>query len=286
MTETKTGCLIKLRSILPSLAKVHRRIAELILEDPGGTIQISVTELAGQVQASEASVVLFCKKLGFRGYHDFKISLAEELYKSAGDVHEEIESTDKTPDIIKKVFNSSIQALKDSLKILNQDAVSEAARSISSSKKILIMGIGISGMIAKDFWMKLFRIRLNVNYHDNQTTMKMAAALAEPGDVIFVISHSGSTRVVVDILKMAREQGVTTIGLTNFLNSPITKYIDTLLLTSSRETGVREEEMTARITQLAVIDAIFVTIANSTYTVSSEALKKSRAAVSSDKMRS
>ena len=66
MTESKPGSLIRIRSLLPSLAKVHKRIAEIILEDPGRIIHLSVTELADRATESEASVVLFCKKLGFR----------------------------------------------------------------------------------------------------------------------------------------------------------------------------------------------------------------------------
>jgi DNA-binding MurR/RpiR family transcriptional regulator len=265
------------------MAKVHTRIAEQILKAPGDIIQLSVTNLAERANASEASVVLLCKRLGFRGFHDFKIGLAEELYQSSADIHEEIVRTDDTSTVIKKVFNTSIQALKDSLHILDQKSVAEAAQSIVSGNKILIMGIGISGMIAKDFWMKLYRIKLNAHYYDEPTTVRMAASLSEPDDVIFVISHSGSTKVIIEAIREAGQRGTKIIGLTNFIKSPISRYVTTLLLTSSRETGVREEEMTGRIAQLAVIDTLFVSIANLTYSESIEALKKTRAAVSDDK---
>jgi RpiR family transcriptional regulator, carbohydrate utilization regulator len=278
------GCLLKIRSLYPSLPKVHRRIADRILETPQAIIKLPVTELAASADASEASVVLFCKKLGFRGYHDLKIALAEEVFSSDSDIHEEIGSQDDAPAIIQKVFNTSIQTLRDTLKVLDGKAIEEAAVLMGGAKRVAIVGIGTSGVFANDFWMKLFRIGMNVNFYDNQTAMRMAASIMDPDCVMFAISHSGSTIAVVSALQNARERGVKTIGLTNYLNSPMTQYLDVLLLTSSRESGVREEEMTSRIAQLAVIDTLFVTIANKTHERSSALLKLTRGAVSDDKV--
>jgi DNA-binding MurR/RpiR family transcriptional regulator len=162
--------------------------------------------------------------------------------------------------------------------------VDRAAAAILEARRILLIGVGTSGIIAKDFWTRLYRVNLNANYFDNQTSMKMATAVVGQEDLVFAISHSGSTTGVISSLQAAREQGARTIGLTNYLNSPLAHVADILLLTSSRESGIREEEMTARIAQLAVMDAVFVTLANRSYERSSSYLKKTRAAVSGDKI--
>jgi DNA-binding MurR/RpiR family transcriptional regulator len=278
------GCLLKIRSMYPSFAKVHKRIADAILENPQQITKLPVTELAQLVKASEASVVLFCKKIGYAGYHEFKLMLAEEVFSSSSDIHEEIDRNDDTASIVQKVFNTSIQALKDSQRILDVKALEKSATLIAGASKVLVLGIGISGIIAQDFWWKLFRIGMNADYFDNPTTMKMATAIVNPGDVVFAVSHSGSTTVIINSLSNARSRGAKTIGLTNYVSSPMTQHTDVLLLTASRETGVREEEMTARIAQLAIIDALFVTIANRSYENSSALLKKTRVAASDDKV--
>jgi RpiR family carbohydrate utilization transcriptional regulator len=282
--EQHPGCLLRIRSIYPSLGKVHKRIADRILKDPRAVVTLPVTELAEGAQASEASVVLLCKKLGLRGFHDLKFVLAEEVYHSSSDIHEEIERDDDIPLIIKKVFNTSIQALRDTMSILDQSALAAAARAILEAERVLIIGAGISGIIAQDFWMKLFRINRNASFYDNQTTMKMAAAIVNPGDLVFAISHSGSTKAVIDALKIATSRRAKTVGLTNYLNSPFSKLVEILLLTSSRETGVREEEMTSRIAQLAVIDSLFVAVAHGSYETSAATLRRTRAAVSDEKL--
>jgi len=278
------GCLLKIRSLYPSMPKVHKRIAEKILKSPQEIIKLPVTVLAASVGVSEASIVLFCKKLGFRGYHDLKIVLAGEVYSSDSDIHEDIGSKDDPRSIVQKVFNTSIQTLRDTLKVLDGKAIETAAVLIENAEKVAIVGGGTSGIYAKDLWMKLSRIGLNVNFYDNQTAMRMAAVVMKPGQVLFAISHSGSTIAIVNTLQVARSLGVKTIGLTNYLKSPMTQYTDVLLLTSSRESGVREEEMTSRIAQLAVIDALFVAVANRSYERASAMIKQTRAAVSDEKV--
>lgn len=280
-----TGCLIRIRSAYPSMAKVHRRIADRILSNPRGTVTMPVTELAELAGASEASVVLFCKKLGYRGFQHLKFVLSEEVFAaSSSDIHEEIDRRDEVPVIIKKVFNTSIQALRDTMRILDQSALQSAAEAILAANRVLIVGVGISGMIAEDFWMKLFRINRNVAFYNDHTWMRMAAAIAGPGDLVFAISHSGSMKPVIDALTVAKGRGARTIGLTNYMNSPVSKIVDILLLTSSRESGVREEEMTSRIAQLAVVDSLFVTVANRSYETSAADLRHTREAVADDKI--
>lgn len=282
--EAGRSSLLKVRSLYPSLAKVHKRIADGILADPKQIVSLPVTELAKMVGVSEASIVLFCKKLGFRGYHDLKIALSEEVFSNSADIHEQIDRDDDTDTIVKKVFNTSIQALKDSLQLVDTSAVEAAAQAIHQARRVFIIGASISGVVAKDFWMKLFRVDIDAHYYDSPTTMQMATAIARPDDLVFAISHSGSTTAVIDAVATARARGAATVGLTNYLNSPLTHVVDIVLLTSSRETGIREEEMTSRIAQLAVIDSVFVTLGYKYLENASECLRITRAAVSGEKI--
>ncbi|MGB4338451.1 MAG: SIS domain-containing protein, partial [Bacillota bacterium] len=86
----------------------------------------------------------------------------------------------------------------------------------------------------------------------------MAASLVEPGDVVVAISHSGSSRDIIDALAIARSRGATTIGITHYARSPIDKVVDIKLGTSSYETLYRMESTSSRIAQLAIIDALFI----------------------------
>ena len=267
----------------PYLSKIHKLIVERMMEKPEEVIGLSISELADTLRVSEGSVVLLCKKLGYKGYHDLKLKLAQEIAVQS-DIHEEIDQRDSVEEVLKKIFNSSIQALADSLNVLDVEALARAAKAIQEKRKMMVIGTGISGIVAKDLWMRLFRIGISVSLYDSHSTIKMAASILEPDTVMFAISHSGSTSVIVESLKTAHDNGCITVLLTNYSNSPASKIADIMLLTSSRETGVREEEMTSRIAQLAVIDALFVCVTNADYDEASKKLDKTRTAVADERI--
>jgi DNA-binding MurR/RpiR family transcriptional regulator len=276
-------CLIRMRGMYPYLSKIHKLIVERMMEKPEEVIGLSISELADTLRVSEGSVVLLCKKLGYKGYHDLKLKLAQEIAVQS-DIHEEIDQRDSVEEVLKKIFNSSIQALADSLNVLDVEALARAAKAIQEKRKMMVIGTGISGIVAKDLWMRLFRIGISVSLYDSHSTIKMAASILEPDTVMFAISHSGSTSVIVESLKTAHDNGCITVLLTNYSNSPASKIADIMLLTSSRETGVREEEMTSRIAQLAVIDALFVCVTNADYDEASKKLDKTRTAVADERI--
>jgi DNA-binding MurR/RpiR family transcriptional regulator len=89
----------------------------------------------------------------------------------------------------------------------------------------------------------------------------MAAAALGKRDVAIGISHSGSTKDVVDALAAARRSGAVTIAVTNFSPSPLTKAADMVLLTASPDTPLGGEVLTSRIAQLCVIDVLAVAVA-------------------------
>ena len=53
-------------------------------------------------------------------------------------------------------------------------------------------------------------------------------------DVAIGISHTGTTIDVLDALRVTREHGATTIGVTNFAKTPIAAHADLLLTTAAR----------------------------------------------------
>ncbi len=77
--DPQSGALIRLRGVYPSLKTALQKVANLILRQPEMAIYASVNEVAAAAQVSEATVMRFCRTLGFKGFQDFKIALAREL---------------------------------------------------------------------------------------------------------------------------------------------------------------------------------------------------------------
>ena len=90
----------------------------------------------------------------------------------------------------------------------------------------------------------------------------IAASHMKKGDVALGISHSGSSRDIVEALQIAKKNEAFTISITNHGKSPIVKASDISLYTSSKETQYSILGLNSRIAALAIIDSIYAYIVN------------------------
>ena len=237
------------------LGAAERKIADWIAENPGKIISLSIVELAEQCKCSEATIVRFSKKIGLEGYQDLKISLASE-YRTT--VSTTISASDSAGEMVDKVCNEIYCSLELTKKSLDPAALSAvAADTICKAGKIALFGLGNSASVARDASHKFIRAGLNaLAYADNHMQMIAASHLSE-GDVAIGVSHSGSSKDIVDALKTARDHGAKTVAITNVGRSPIDKVADVVLHTSSSETAYSILALNSRIAQLAIVDTLY-----------------------------
>ena len=154
-----------------------------------------------------------------------------------------------------------MQALQDTLTIVGDGELEKAVDAISKAKKFDIYGLGGSGCVAADAHHKFVKIGVRSNAYSDCNLQAMSAALLGPGDVAMAISHSGGVKDVVEALQIAQKRGATTIVITHYAKSPITKYADIKLYTTATEMMFRSDAMISRIAQLAIIDTLYVGVA-------------------------
>lgn len=273
-TTPVDNLLARIRIRQASLGPSTRSIAGFVLENPSQVVGMSVTELAEATGASDGSVINFCRQLGLSGFQQFKLSLAQETVKPVQFIHEDLQPSDDTAAVCRKMFSAGIQALRDTLSVLDPDAVASAVKAIKAAERIEIYGIGSSAPIAEDAQYRMLRIGLNVKVVTDSHIQAISASLTGPKVVVLTISHSGATHETLASTRLAKEAGATTIVVTNFANSPIQAFADIKLFTMSRETKFRTEAMTSRIAQLCVLDALVAGIALDDYEQSVSVLQK------------
>ncbi|MBI5184520.1 MAG: MurR/RpiR family transcriptional regulator [Nitrospinae bacterium] len=257
----RENCLARLRGMLPSLHSAEKKVAEYALGNAQGVLDQSVSEVAIGAGASEATVIRFCRTMGYRGFQDLKINLARDLVSPIHHaIHEDVSERDGTATIIRKVFSANIETLQSTLEALKPEAVGEAVKLLSKAKKILIIGVGTSTPILFDAFNKFLRLGLWCSYQNDSHLQMMEAALLRKGDLVLAISHSGSTRDPIDTIEVARKNGVKAIAITNNSLSPLAKVADVVLVTSSKETKYRSEALASRIAQSSIIDVLYITI--------------------------
>jgi DNA-binding MurR/RpiR family transcriptional regulator len=259
------GALGRLSALCGSLSPTARRIAEFVLANASEVVHMSVTEVAERTHSSEGSVVGLCQQLGARGFQQLKIALARDLVQPVQFIHEDLGRDDATATVLEKIFASNIQALQDTLKVLDAAQMARAVEAILAARRVEVYGIGSAAPVAEDANYRLMRIGIETKVVVDSHVQAISASLAGPGVATITISHSGSTIETVTATRLAKKAGATTICITNYGKSPLRAHADIVLHTMAKETRFRTEAMTSRIAQLAIVDALIASLALATY---------------------
>lgn len=268
------NALGRIQIALPTLARGARRIADFVLAQPERVVRMSVTELSEATGSSEGSVINFCQRLGLSGFQQLKLSLAQELVQPLHFIHEDLERDDDADTVCRKIFHSGIQALRDTLSVLDPRALAQAVEVLRAAKRIEIYGIGSSAPIAEDAHYRMLRIGLQAKAVTDSHVQAISASRTDPDVAVLTVSHSGATHETVTSTKLAKAAGAKTVVITNYARSPIQAHADVVLFTMARETRFRTEAMTSRIAQLCVVDALIAALALADYERSTEALQQ------------
>ncbi|MBD2870189.1 MurR/RpiR family transcriptional regulator [Paenibacillus arenilitoris] len=274
----QSNTLLLISSIYASLTKAEKKVADYVQSNPEEAVMATVTDLSELAGVGETSVIRFCRKLGFRGYHEFKLSVAQDLVSKPAYSNVEIEEEDDTLTMAGKITMRNEWMLKNTLELINPEELDKAVKRMLAADKIYIFGVGSSGITALDLHYRLMRIGLNAEAHRDSHIIAMSAALVKKGDVVFGISTSGSTRDLVDPMRQAKANGAEIICLTSHMRSPITAHAHTILLVPSREMPTEGGSLSTKITQVHLLD-ILCTLLAQRKANAAEALERTARAV-------
>jgi RpiR family carbohydrate utilization transcriptional regulator len=260
--EAQTGTLIRLRGLYPSLKTALRKVADVILRQPEMAIYASVNEVAAAAAVSEATVMRFCRILGFKGFQDFKIALAREMVIPSARHHEVVSAEDDAT-IVRGVFQTNGGALQDTLEILDIEAMHEAAQLLLKARQIMVIGVSGSGPAVAYTGNRLLLLGLKAYLCTDFYLMLMAASLLSSEDVVLAISNMGTTREILETAGIAREREARVICITNNSLSPLARTSSPVLITASREMTIPEEAVASLVCQISILDALCAMIAKS-----------------------
>jgi DNA-binding MurR/RpiR family transcriptional regulator len=287
-SSAESSPLVKIRSLLPGLARAEQRVAKVVLENPATVAHRSITEVAEQAGTSETTVTRFCKAIGVGGYPELRIALAADTARSQAranhDMGGDIGPGDDLKQVVGKVAFADARAVEETAEQLEIESLDKVVQAVAGARRVDVYGFGASAFVAFDLQQKLHRIGLTCfAWNDTHIALTSAAVLTD-ADVAVGISHTGSTVETVEALRVARETGATTVALTNFPRSPITEVADHVLTTAARETTFRSGAMASRIAQLTVIDCLFIGVAQHHVDTAKTALEATYEAVSGHRL--
>ncbi|MBR5314858.1 MAG: MurR/RpiR family transcriptional regulator [Clostridia bacterium] len=249
----------KIRFMQEEMGRSEKRIADYILKNPESIINMSITELADSCRSGDATVVRFARRLGFSGYQALKLGIASEI-SSTSAIDNTIQKSDSCYEIFQKRIKDISLSLKYTESVLDTHQLDLAAKAIMNAGRVVIYGLGNSAPVAMDAAHKFLRIGIDAQACCDNHMQAIIASHVDENTVVIGISHSGSSKDIVDALTIAKERGAKTICITNYGNSTILHVSDIKLYTQSEETKRSILAMSSRIAQLTIFDAIYTYI--------------------------
>ncbi|TPH23705.1 MurR/RpiR family transcriptional regulator [Haemophilus haemolyticus] len=258
----KSGNVLNtISSLYHSLTKSEKKIADTILRSPDLVSQCPLSEIAKHLEVGEATLVRFCRTIGFKGFSDFKLELSIELAtKDNNDetvLETEIMPSDDSLTIAQKLQAAVSNVMEETVNLLDLKQLEQVVKAIKKARRIFLFGVGSSGVTAEDAKNKLMRIGFQVDATGNNHFMYMQAALLTPSDVAIGLSHSGYSAETAHTLKIAKQNGATTVALTHSLRSPVTEYADYVLVNGNKQGKLQGDSIGTKIAQLFVLDLIY-----------------------------
>jgi RpiR family transcriptional regulator, carbohydrate utilization regulator len=239
---------------LPQLREAEARVAQVLLDQVGELVHLSVSDIAALAGTAQSTVVRACQRLGFHGYQEVKIEAARDRPSGLGS------APDASDDVVGQALAQTVHAAVETLAGLPATlAVGElraAAERIDAASRILVAGTGLSGATAIDAAYRLRALGLPVDLPPDPLTAQLAADLLPERAVCLAISHSGATRSTVDTARRARDRGATVVAVTSYARSPLTAMSTCVLVAGGQDLVFGLEAVASRLAHFTAIDAL------------------------------
>lgn len=247
--------LEQIQAQLAALSKSERKVAEQILAAPQQAMHSSIATLARAADVSEPTVNRFCHRMGTRGFPDFKLQLAQSLAKGPSWVSSDVEENDSVERYSHKIFDSALAGLNRVRQQLEMQVIDRAVQALTQARKIAFFGLGASAVVAHDATNKFLRFNLPVIWSEDIVIQRMSCINSGPDDVFVLISHTGRTKNMVELARLARENGSTVLAITS-PGSPLAEEATLALTLDVPEDTDIYLPMVSRLAQLTVVDVL------------------------------
>nr|MBO2485199.1 MurR/RpiR family transcriptional regulator [Bacillota bacterium] len=245
-----------IRAHYPKLFPAEQKVAAFILEHPEEAVDANVSELANLSGVSEATVVRMCKRVGYEGHYQFRLSLARELGRQQAPQGNGV-SLDDSSDVFRLFANEFIEI---GSKIGGKN-LEKCVAMIRSAGCVHLAAVGNASPFAQYMGFRLGRLGIRASYNLLPEYFMNHINLAGKDDIVIAISQSGSSKSVLQAMELAKKKGLGTIAITAHAFSPISRLADCLLLSAGTKKRFDYARPHSYLNEMAVIDAVLYLLA-------------------------
>ncbi len=243
----------RIASIKPFSTKTERIVIDKLEKiDFNEIIYMSITELAMKLDVAEATILRFCKKIGYKGFQDFKLALSKDLAS-------ETTISDKEENFL---LNKILAGLDFTSKNLNKKMYEEAAKKILAAKRLCVFGVGNSEVAVHFFELVLLKLGISAFTSSDSHLQNIFASSLNENDLVVLVSVSGGTLDVIDLAEVCKQKNVPIVVVTNYEKSPLAKYANYLFVSSKKEAAYEGGSSASIISQIYIFDMLYQAMLN------------------------
>lgn len=256
------SALTQIANTYSRLSYSERLFADFVSAHREELIRMPIARLSELLGIAPSTIIAAVRKLGFEGYREFKINLASELlnptetWDMASPERETLGAN-----TYERVIQSNLSALQESLQNLKFEHIQEAASILLSARHIYIFGVGTSGVLAREAYDYFFRLGLDCSFHEDLHYQLLSTSRLKEDDAALLISQTGVNKDIINIAEQLKEYKNVMIGISNYMGTPFSKYMDLLLAPFTMLSKTHENHFSFRVPILCIIETLYYIMA-------------------------
>jgi DNA-binding MurR/RpiR family transcriptional regulator len=213
---------------LDELTPELRKAAAYVLENPNDVGVSSIREIADAAEVKPGSFMRMARAIGFEGYDDFREPFRESIRQGASPFPDRarwlqsLAKGGKHGSLYADMAEAAIDNIEQSFASADAKRMKAAADAIMKSRQVYVLGVGINHALARNFAYLAGMAMDRVEAVPRPGSVAVDdLARAGKGDVLIAMTFKPYRREVVEAVELARDQGLTVIGISDSPASPI-----------------------------------------------------------------
>lgn len=243
------------KSNYDKLYQAETKVADFVLNHPNRILEANVSETAELSGVSDATVVRFCKRIGYSGFSQMKLQLSHDLGRDSS----------TSPEWSRQVPDGSLQerllqiadAIVQIAAYVDIELIRACAEAIMQSQTVYVIGNGYTKIIACDLIYRLTRKGIRCSGGGYAETDFENLHMGQKGDAAVFISRSGDDRKTFKEMELAKKLEMRTISLTDTVKCPMAQLADYALTTGKgRKTQLPVTENSSSLNMMALLEVL------------------------------
>ncbi|MCD7950099.1 MAG: MurR/RpiR family transcriptional regulator [Erysipelotrichaceae bacterium] len=190
-----------------NLTKTEKATCDLITSKPEVVIENPIAEAAKIYDVSPSSILRLSKRLGYKGYTEFRYAL--EAFKN------ENEQNKSSEHLYSKVIDTYVETLEEMKNCINEDKINNLI-SLMNTKNIISVGIGNSSLPAQQLIYCLYMRNRIGKCIDDTVKLGFLEGSMDESHIVIIFSVSGNTSLYKDeIMKWKKDHVYIVLITTN-----------------------------------------------------------------------